>query len=184
MVKSSGPTLSILPWCLQGPITRRAGEEKPLAELLPPTISWFERGVAQADGIPLDKAGIRIAKTVGVKHPERVRVVQCEEQLPIPDNQDARDAYFKFFREAVAVTIGYVVWVRRKSMQDPRIARLILSHELRHVQQFEQTSSIAEFVTNLLKEINCSGYRDSFYERDARNHSSDVCRIFTDAVEG
>ena len=46
----------------------------------------------------------------------------------------------------------------------------ILSHELRHVAQYEQAGGIAPFLATHLANLAQHGYHDSPYEVDARAH--------------
>ena len=158
---------------------------------------WAERVVSEAEGQPLNAPQTEIAKRVGIKNPENVRIVLCE-KLPAPDDSEIREAYFRadFFSLAVALTIGHVIWVKRSENKPPvaglinagstsrydldriwlnrqadnQISRLVLSHELRHVQQYEAVGSIALCTAKMLHELSRAGYVDSRYERDARNY--------------
>ena len=60
-----------------------------LPRLLPIAISWAEEEAAAglAAGAPLTETGLRLARTVGVRLPERIRVVEAA-SLPFPDDPE------------------------------------------------------------------------------------------------
>jgi hypothetical protein len=64
------------------------------------------------------------------------------------------------------LTLGYAIFVRRGHERDPRL----LSHELRHVAQYEAAGGIAPFLAKHLVDLVQHGYDDSPYEVDARAH--------------
>jgi hypothetical protein len=51
-----------------------------------------------------------------------------------------------------------------------RVSRRLLSHECRHVAQFEDAGSLPTFLTSYLNEIVANGYDDCSFEVDARSH--------------
>jgi hypothetical protein len=50
------------------------------------------------------------------------------------------------------------------------LSRRLLSHECRHVAQFEGKGSLVDFLGSYLGEIVTSGYEDCSFEVDARAH--------------
>jgi hypothetical protein len=66
----------------------------------------------------------------------------------------------------VGLTLGYAVLVCPGYGRDVRL----LSHEFRHVYQYEQAGSIAAFLPVYLQQIVTVGYQNAAYERDARAH--------------
>lgn len=68
-------------------------------------------------------------------------------------------------------TFGYGVYV----CQGQSTIRL-LSHEFRHVYQYEQAGSVAAFLQRYLEEIITVGYESSPLEQDARDHEVTVHR--------
>ena len=65
---------------------------------------------------------------------------------------------------AGGMTLGYGVVMVRGEQSDLRL----LSHELRHVAQYEACGGIAPFLSRHLAHLAEFGYRDSPFERDAR----------------
>ena len=65
----------------------------------------------------------------------------------------------------VGLTLGHSVFIRH-GHETPRL----LSHEFRHVYQYEQAGSIADFLPVYLLQIVESGYPAATFEIDARVH--------------
>jgi hypothetical protein len=63
------------------------------------------------------------------------------------------------------LTLGHAVFVRRG-----HDSWRLLSHEFRHVHQYEQAGSIAAFLPVYLQQIVQFGYANCPLEIDARNH--------------
>ncbi len=63
------------------------------------------------------------------------------------------------------LTLGYAVFVRR-GHESVRL----LSHEFRHVYQYEQAGSIAAFLSAYLPQVVQFGYEQAPLEVDARAH--------------
>ncbi|HEU0219734.1 MAG TPA: hypothetical protein VFQ98_02875 [Gallionella sp.] len=139
---------------------------------LPPVLielalSWAEKQAALIlrDGMPLDAGKIDLARSAGVAHPERIRLLQVA-RIPLPnDPQLTRMATaMGFLRPGLAgLTLGYGIYLRH-GYGTPRI----LSHEFRHVYQYEQAGSIAAFLPEYLRQIAQYGYANAPLEVDAR----------------
>lgn len=141
-----------------------------LPGLLPAAIAWAEARSAKAAevGAPLTAAERKIASDVGVAKPERVRVEIVGDSLPMPDEPILRAAAQQaglLGPGMVGLTLGYSIFICRGHK-----TRRLLSHELRHVHQYEQHGSIAGFLPIYLKQVIEAGYRDAPFERDARAH--------------
>jgi hypothetical protein len=68
--------------------------------------------------------------------------------------------------DMIGLTLGYAVLLCRGHDANPRL----LSHEFRHVHQYETAGSIAAFLSTYLREIIEYGYAAAPSEVDARNH--------------
>lgn len=138
-------------------------------ELLSIAVDWAEQcaeGVCRS-GIPLNSNGTLLARKLGVLHPEKVRVAFVE-AIPVPDNVELAafaEQVGLLSPHTVGLALGYSVLIR----SDSNNLRL-LSHELRHVFQYEQAGSIALFLRNYLPQLQQVGYLNSPLEIDARNH--------------
>lgn len=144
-----------------------------LPTLLPLAIEWAEATSFEAEniGISLSPSGEEIARRVGVQYPERIRIVIVD-QLPRPQHpaiRAAADATGLLGPDMTGITLGYSVFVR----QGFDTIRL-LSHEFRHVFQYEQAGSIASFLPTYLSQIVEVGYMEAPLEIDARSHEFDV----------
>lgn len=137
--------------------------------LLSRAVRWSERvsADAAARGMPLTASALADARAVGVKQPENIRVLVVD---AIPTPQDpllATAAWAIGFlgRSTAGLALGYSVFVRRG-----RLSRRLLSHECRHVAQFEEKGSLAAFLVAYLNEVVATGYDDCSFEEDARRH--------------
>jgi hypothetical protein len=140
-----------------------------LRRLLPRVIAWGERTAERAarHGLPLQDTALADASAVGVRHPERIRVLLVDD-FPLPeDTLLARAAgALGFFGAATAgLTLGYSILVRRG-----RLSRSLLSHECRHVAQVEAAGSLSAFLTAYLTSVVSVGYDHCPFELDARRH--------------
>lgn len=132
-------------------------------------VSWAEKHAALIlrDGMPFSASGINLARSAGVDHPERIRLLQVT-QIPFPDDPQL----IKIATETglltpniVGLTLGYGIYLRHGHCT-PRI----LSHEFRHVYQYEQAGSIAAFLPEYLRQIAQYDYANAPLEMDARGH--------------
>ena len=140
--------------------------------LLPAAIAWAEARAKQAAkaGEALTAAEQEIARQVGVRQPERVRV-EIVDSLPLPEDPTLRTAALAaglLGPGMVGLTLGHSIFVCRGHKD-----RRLLSHELRHVHQYEQHGSIAAFLPVYLKQIVDVGYANAPLEADARAHEID-----------
>lgn len=143
--------------------------QRQLPTLLPRAIVWAQDAstVALAGGLPLSPEYQGLARSVGVTHPERIRILLVD-ALPLPSDPQLREAALAtglMGPGMAGITLGYAVLIAR-GLDTPRL----LSHEFRHVFQYEQAGSIARFLPVYLQQIAQYGYMDAPYEVDARNH--------------
>jgi hypothetical protein len=135
--------------------------------LLPKAIAWAEgeANSAAATGQALNDSEQQVARRVGVSRPELIRVALVD-TLPMPDDPALQSAAIQtglLGPHMAGLTLGYSVFVRRGQ----RTLRL-LSHEFRHVYQYEQAGSIAAFLPVYLQQIAQFGYANAALEADAR----------------
>ena len=143
-----------------------------LPNLLPLAIAWAQEEEAKAltDGTPLSLRGISIAKSAGVMLPEKVRVLLVE-NLPYPEHPLLREAAEQtgmLGPDTAGLTLGYAVFMLAVK-SDLRL----LSHELRHVYQYETNGAIPGFLPLYLRQVIEVGYDDAPFEKDAREHERD-----------
>ena len=140
-----------------------------LPGLLPGAIAWAEARAKRAAevGEPLTPLEIDMARAVGVAKPELVRV-EAVERLPMPEDPALRDAALQaglLGPNMTGLTLGHAVFICRGHR-----TRRLLSHELRHVHQYEQAGSIAAFLPIYLRQVLEVGYHSAPFEMDARAH--------------
>lgn len=144
-----------------------------LPALAPRAIAWAEQqsAVVARTGIALTAAQRQLARSVGVREPERIRLLVVE-RFPLPQEAEVRAAAMRIglARPSIAgLTLGHSVMVRRGFESEARL----LSHEFRHVSQYETHGGIASFLAQHLKDLAQFGYEDSPFEVDARAHEVD-----------
>jgi len=140
-----------------------------LQTLLPMAIKWAEEHSEkiQNEGVLLSPEQVEIALQVGVSKPEKVRILEVT-KVPIPENENLSAAakQIGFLTEEMkALTIGHSIYICNS-----KISTQLLSHELRHVYQYETFRSIPEFLVEYLKQIALVGFENSLLEQDARRH--------------
>ncbi|MFJ7565439.1 hypothetical protein ACIQW9_00580 [Herminiimonas sp. NPDC097707] len=140
-----------------------------LPALIPKAIEWAEAhsSFIEQSGQPLNDAFLAVARSVGVLHPELIRVAEVS-SLPLPEDLDLKLAAIGtglLGPGMVGLTLGYGVYVCRGHG-----SIRLLSHEFRHVYQYERASSIAAFLPVYLHQIATVGYQNSPLEIDARAH--------------
>ncbi len=137
--------------------------------LLPKAIIWAE-GESQrvtSLGRVLTEREQELAQGVGVAKPEKIRVALVE-TLPLPEEPILRAAALQaglLGPNMVGLTLGYSVFV----CKGHETARL-LTHEFRHVYQYEHAGSIAGFLPGYLQQVVQLGYANTAFEKDARAH--------------
>lgn len=142
-----------------------------LDALVPRADTWFsqqERRLQQ-QGRPLADSEIEIAKTMGVLHPESVRVVVLD-PFPMPDEPVFRQAVVSLGLEssrACGFSMGYAILI--KPGFEGSVG--LLAHELVHVAQRERYGT-TPFIRRYLTEICVVGYERSPIEQEARERSA------------
>lgn len=116
-------------------------------------------------GAPLTSEQIAMASQVGVLRPEKIRILSVARISP-PDDplllEIAEEMNF-LGPDTIGLTLGYGIYLREGYITDR-----LLSHEFRHVQQYEVAGSVQAFIAEYIQQIFQYGYYDSPYEVDAR----------------
>jgi hypothetical protein len=139
-----------------------------LPALLPLAAEW---AVAQsrrilAEGAPLTPDLVEVARRVGVRKPEEVRLLVVP-AIPGPDHTGLRaacDALGFLAADTAGLTLGSGIFLR----QDVAGQRRLIAHELRHVAQYEEYPSIAAYLERYIPELLEFGYKQAPLEVDAR----------------
>jgi hypothetical protein len=147
-----------------------AGIASQLPVMAPRAIAWAESLSADARerGAALTPRQLALARASGVRDPARIRVLAVD-RIPLPEDPSLKAAALKVGLSqgsAAGMTLGYAVVVRREYADDVQL----LSHEFRHVAQYEACGGIRAFLGMHLAHLAEFGYRDSPFEVDARAH--------------
>jgi hypothetical protein len=157
-------TAGILLWFLD--VDQHLSQEQ-FEALLPLAVEWAaeqEQRILR-EGMPLSEHEIADAKAVGVRDPERVRLLQVE-AIPAPAHPKLKAAYDTINFLPVkprGLTLRYGIFVRADCRQD----RHLLLHELVHTAQYERLGGIVAFLRKYLFECATAGYRAAPLEEEA-----------------
>jgi hypothetical protein len=108
-----------------------------------------------------------LAQQVGVHHPERIRIAAVA-HLPLPEHPGLRAAALHtglLGPDMVGLTLGYAVYVRAG-----HATQRLLSHEFRHVYQYEHAGALPDYLRTYLQQLLQYGYALAPYAVDARLH--------------
>jgi hypothetical protein len=147
-----------------------------LETLVPLAVDWAteQQRKILAEGVPLSKDEIAHARAVGVKEPERVRLLQVD-AIPAPTHPTLRAACetIKFLDGAPrGLTFQYGIFLRSDCWKD----RHLLAHELVHTAQYERLGGIVPFLQNYIFECASVGYREAPMEQEAALLAASTCK--------
>ena len=135
--------------------------------LLPLAVQWAteqEQRILR-EGVPLSEREIADAKAVGVREPQRVRLLQVA-KIPRPSDPQlaaAADA-IQFLSPATrGLTLNYGIFIQSDCWRE----RLLIIHELVHTAQYEQLGGILPFLRKYLFECITIGYPEAPMEKAA-----------------
>jgi len=134
--------------------------------LAPLAVAWYseQERVLLARGRPLDSEEEKMARQMGVQHPERVRVIVAQ-QFPFPDNpvlaEELRTLGFGSQREG-GRSLGYAILIKPKYEKQ----RWLLAHELVHTAQRERLGT-EPFIRRYLLELRILGHARAPLELEA-----------------
>jgi hypothetical protein len=136
-------------------------------ELLGSYCAWAEgeeRRILR-EGVALGPLPAADARRIGVKHPERVRLLETS-AMPSPEHPLFL-AVFGRSRlippDTEALTLGYGIYIHTAH----RGTRSIVAHELKHVAQQEALGGLRPFYRKYLAECFTHGYPNGPMEREA-----------------
>ena len=133
----------------------------PYSDFLEKYVDWA-RGIeaeGQKRGTPLTGKQIELAREIGIKRPENVRLIFVE-SVPFPTDDEAMrkiGEVLGFIGPDVtnnAQAFGYTIWVRNGYTLD----RPKLAHELVHVLQIERSGNFSEFVKQYMMQLRTHGH--------------------------
>lgn len=138
------------------------------ALLAPPTAAWVRRQERRglATGVPLTARERSDARTLGVRDPDRVRVVRVTTAMPVPNGPGVRRLARwagVLVPEAAGLCLGHAVFVRAPFWG----RRALVAHELAHVAQYERLGGARAFLRRYFEECLTVGYPAAPLEREA-----------------
>ena len=143
--------------------------------LLPLAAAWAteqEQKILR-DGVSLSAEEIADACAIGVKEPDRVRLLRIE-TIPRPSQPQLKAACdaIDFLTPATrGLTLGHGIFIRSDCWRD----RLLIVHELAHIAQYERLGGILPFLRRYLFECLTVGYSASPLELEAIAVTARVC---------
>ena len=144
-----------------------------LPRLMPHAIAWVHAQETEilVTGRPLTATEMRLAAVVGVRDSDRVRIKMVRQlaQPQHPALRAAADQTGLLGPGMAAITFGHGIYIR-----EGYVCNRLVSHELRHVHQYEAAGSIAAFLATYLQQIVAVGYANAPLEVDARAHERDA----------
>jgi hypothetical protein len=146
-----------------------------LEELLPIAEQWAadqERRVL-CEGVPLTKAELADAKAIGVRNPERVRLLRVE-TIPVPASPMLRAAAASIHFLGAAprgLALDYAIFVRSDHWRD----RALIAHELVHTAQYQRLGGIIPFLRTYIFQCATLGYRNAPLELEAIAIAARIC---------
>jgi hypothetical protein len=135
--------------------------------LLPLAASWAakqEERMLRA-GAPLSEAELADAKVIGVREPQRIRLLKLD-CVPAPAHPmlKAAAAAIQFLTPATCgLALRYGIFVRSDCWRD----RALIAHELVHVMQYERLGGILPFLREYLYQCVTIGYPEAPLEQEA-----------------
>lgn len=140
-----------------------------LPQLLPKAIQWAQLKSHEilTSGEMLSEADIELARRVGVTYPEKIRICTVT-NLPLPDDAELRNVALQIGLLGsgfIGLTLGYGIYIC-----EGYLSHRLISHECRHVYQYEAAGSIEAFLPDYLQQIAVFGYHNAPYEKDAIDH--------------
>jgi len=146
-----------------------------IEELLPLAAQWAaeqERRVL-CQGVPLSKEELTDAKAIGVRNPERVRLLRVN-SIPVPLHPmlKAAAASINFITAAPrGLALDYGIFIRADHWRD----RQLIAHELAHTAQYQRLGGILPFLQTYLGQCATLGYEQAPLELEAIAAADRIC---------
>lgn len=136
-------------------------------KVIPLAARWAEALEARIlhEGGPLSEGELADPRALGVRQPERVRLL-CLASVPTPDNLTLRTAAaaVQFLTPATrGLALRYGIFVRADCWRE----RGLIAHELAHTEQYESIGGIETFLRQYLGECLTIGYPAAPLEQEA-----------------
>ena len=138
-------------------------------------VRWVSRheAVVLAAGRSLGPRELEIARAVGVRMPQRVRVLAVRKvPMPGPDWLHKLASLFKMPVESpVGICLRYGIYLAHS----PANSEFILAHELAHTAQYEKEGGYVGFLRRYVCECLACGYTSAPMEEEANALASKAC---------
>jgi len=136
--------------------------------LLPHAIAWAEEqeSLILQKGIALTNSQLEDAKKIGVKKPEKIRLLRVE-KIPTPTDPELCDIAIKtglISPQTTGLTVRYGIFIRSDFWNHLPLIR----HEFVHTMQYEHFGSFEGFLRPYLLECINPGYPYGPLEQEAR----------------
>jgi len=138
-----------------------------LEQILPIATQWAteqERRVL-CEGVPLSETELIDAKSIGVRNPERVRLLRVD-TIPVPAHPMLRAAAasINFLTSAPSgLALEYGIFIRADRWRE----RELIAHELVHTAQYQRLGGILPFLRTYIFQCVTLGYRNAPLELEA-----------------
>ena len=145
-----------------------------LPALFPHVVDWISslEKQAQESGRTLNPIEFNLAQTVGVAHPEGVRILSIP-RIPLPAHPRVKQLARRvglLNANTGGLTAVYGVIVRRHCANNLRL----LTHEFVHVTQYERLGREG-FLQEYIRQIAAHGYLNAPFELEAEAKSVKAC---------
>jgi len=146
-----------------------------LEEILPLAAQWVaeQQQRALCEGVPLSKTELADAKAIGVRNPERVRLLRVD-TIPVPAHPllRAAAASLNFLTAAPrGLTLDNGIFVRADHWRN----RELIAHELAHTAQYQRLGGIMPFLQTYIYQCATVGYPNAPLELEAAATAERVC---------
>jgi hypothetical protein len=146
-----------------------------LEQLLPLAAQWAaaQQQRVLCEGVPLSEIELADAKAIGVRNPERVRLLRVD-AVPVPAHPMLRAAAASInFLTATprGLALDYGIFVRTDHWRD----RTLIAHELVHTAQFQRLGGILPFLHAYISQCVTVGYPNAPLELEAVATAARVC---------
>jgi hypothetical protein len=141
--------------------------------ILPLACSWVRRQEALiiAKGRPLNRSQMADAKRIGIKHPEKIRILLVEKiPMPVRPLSSLGMKLGLLARGTIGMALRYGIFVQAGHANDRRL----LLHELAHTLQYERLGGIRPFLQCYLLECLTAGYPFGAMEEEARQIAAQI----------
>ena len=144
-------------------------------KILPLACSWVAEQETRIleDGVSLSKKFFDYATRVGVRHPEKIRILLVS-TVPVPEDPVLRDACREtqiITNDTIGLALNYGIFIHKDYEGNCKT----YVHEFTHIAQYESLGSIHSFLQKYIYEVLEFGYQTAPMEREAVDNSEEIC---------